>query len=127
MSRKLRQLGSRRGANRIASPIAEAAVVEAYKVAKRRNFGFTDRTGRLRRSLRVEQARTSEGRYASGWQLVAAAPYARFVEFRRRTRDRRKGPPYWIGRAFELARRRMTRAGAQAGRTAVVREARRGA
>ena len=94
---------------RITSPAARRTVRRAWKIARRRGYGFRDRTGLLRRSLRIEQARDRKGRFETGWQLVASTRYAAFVEFRRRTRDRRPGPPYWLGRAFAQVRKRMPR------------------
>ena len=106
---KLRRMYSRRGLNRITSEPLENAIDIAHKQASRRNWGFTDRTHALRASLEVEQVRDERGRYQTGVQLVASTPYARFVEWKRRSRDRRPGPPYWLNRAFALAQRRMMR------------------
>ena len=94
---------------RIVSPALMEAADEAFKIARRNRFGFVNRTGRLRRSLRIEQARDARGRFATSIQLVASTPYAAFVEFKARSRDRRPGPPYWLARAFRLARNRIRR------------------
>ena len=108
--RKLRaKLARMQNVQRIASPAVRDALSEAEKTAKRSGFGFVNRTGRLRGSLRIEQARDVRGRYATAWQLVAGTPYAAYVEWKRRTRDRRPGPPYWLHRAVMLARRRIER------------------
>ena len=85
----------------------------ALEVVKREaevhDFGFTDRTRRLRRSLLLKQRRDQRGRFVHGWQLLTHVPYAVFVEYRQRTRDKRPGPPYWLARAAERARKRMVR------------------
>ena len=94
---------------RITSETLISGAEEVVKTARRRNWGFTDRTGRLRRSLRVEQARNVRGRFTQGVQLVARTPYAYWVEWKRRTRDRRPGPPYWLNRAIIVAQRRVRR------------------
>ena len=98
---------------RITSPAARKTVMRAWRVARRRGYGFRDRTGLLRRSLRVEQARDRRGRFQTGWQLVASTRYAAFVEYRQRTRDLRPGPPYWLNRAFGQVRSRLPRELAQ--------------
>ncbi len=94
---------------RLASPAVKDSLGEALKTAKRRNFGFKDRTRRLRQSLRVEQARDVRGRFATAYQLVANRRYAGYVELKPRTKDRRPGPPYWLARAVALARGRIER------------------
>lgn len=105
---RLRQLaGSDELVQRIVSPALHDAMQEAYGIALRSNFGFVNRTHRLRRSLRIEQARDVRGRYSVSVQLVASTPYAAYVEYKRRTRDKRAGPPYWLERAFHLAESRM--------------------
>ena len=103
LARKLQRM---KDIQRIHGPAVERAIKPVWRVARRRGFGFRDRTGLLRRSLRIERARTRIGRFAVGWQLVASTKYARFVEFRQRTRDRRPGPPYWLNRALGIARRK---------------------
>ena len=88
LNRKFRVLQGTR-LQRITSETVTAGAEEVLRVARRNNFGFINRTGRLRRSLRIEQARDVRGRFASGVHLVARTPYAFWVEFKRRTRDRR--------------------------------------
>lgn len=121
----VRKMQRMQNVRRIASPAGKVAVNRAWKIARRNNFGFRNRTGLLRRTLRIEQARTPRGRFATAWQLVAGTSYAAFVEFKRRTRDRRPGPPYWINRAFRIARRRMQRDLARRLEKDIAREARR--
>ena len=110
------------GLQRITSETLIAGAEEVVKTARRRNWGFTDRTGRLRRSLRIEQARDVRGRFRRGLQLTAKTPYAYWVEWKKRTRDRRPGPPYWLNRALFVARRRVRRKMREAARQALVRE-----
>ena len=92
----------------VSAPV-KAALTEVKREAERRGFGFTDRTGRLRRSLRMEQNRDARGRYQTGWTMVTRVPYAVFVELKRRTRDRRPGPPYWLAPATRRALARVRR------------------
>ena len=112
----------RKGVQRVADNMAREVAQEGLKLAKRRGFGFTDRTGRLRGSVRLEQARSLRGRFKRGYALVARTPYAAFVEYRRRTRDTRRGPPYFIGRIVQLLRRRARRLAVSGGRSALTAE-----
>ena len=104
LARKLQRM---KDVRRISGPAVERAIKPVWRIARRRGFGFRDRTGLLRRSLRIERARTRIGRFAVGWQLVASTKYAHWVEYRRRTRDRRPGPPYWLHRAMQVARNKV--------------------
>ena len=79
---------------------------EIYKKAKRRRYGFTDRTGRLRKSLRIQKGRRNTAKVIAGGGGIR---YASFVENKPRTRDRRPGPPYWLGRAREFVTNRLFR------------------
>ena len=122
LNKRLRRLETR-GTQRIARDVNNAVIDEVEKTARRSNFGFVDRTGRLRASLRREQSRDARGRFVSGVALVARAPYARYVEFKRRTRDRRPGPPYWLGEAVRRAMSRVERRATSKARSALAREA----
>lgn len=51
---------------------------EMVKV-KARQFAPVGKTGNLRRLIRVEQARTLVGRFESGYDVVSAASYSKFV------------------------------------------------
>ena len=113
LARKFKRLSTRDGVQRVVSPALFEAAEEAFRLAKRRNWGFTDRTGRLRRSIRLEQARDFRGRFTTSVQLVARTPYAFWVEWKQRTRDRRPGPPYAIVRAWRLKARRTARRAAR--------------
>ena len=121
---------ARTGVQRVARNVAKDVADEGLKLAKRPGLGFVDRTGRLRASVRLEQARDVRGRFRSGYALVARTAYAGYVEYRRRTRDRRRGPPYFIGevmrRLRRLARRRAV-ASAQRALAVEVGKARSGA
>ena len=86
-----------------------AALMEVEREAEKPGRGFKDRTGRLRRSLRIRQLRQARGRWTTGWELVSLVRYAVFVEHRRRTRDRRPGPPYWLEPAVRRALTRVRR------------------
>lgn len=125
LSDKLNKMYSRRGLNRIAAGPVRDSLRLAYFQANTRNWGFTDRTGDLRASLRMEQARDVAGRFATAWALVAATPYARFVEWKARTIDGRPGPPYWLNRAIELKRALIERRLAEGVETTLAKEARR--
>ena len=96
----LRQALSRQTTKRIATAAARAGAQKAFELASRRGFGFDDRTGRLRSSLTIEQARDSRGRFTAGFELVSRVRYAPYVEFKRRTRDRRRrvNGGYWLRR-----------------------------
>ena len=105
-----RRLASTRVRRRIVQPgLREGAGLVVQK-AQQPGFGFTDETGRLRRSLRIEQARDARGRFASGIAIVTRVRYANIVEWARRPRGRRAGPPYWLHRALELQRPKVFRA-----------------
>ena len=125
LNRKFRVLRGT-GLQRITSETVTEGAEEVLRVARRNRFGFTNRTGRLRRSLRIEQARDERGRFKSGVQLIAKTPYAYWVEFKRRTKDRRPGPPYWLGRALRIARRRAERRMRDTAAREITREWRRG-
>ena len=122
--RTLRRLRGTR-IQRIASQTVTEGIEEVYRTARRAGFGFVNRTGRLRRSLRIEQARDVRGRFATGKQLTARTPYAYWVEWKRRTRDRRPGPPYWLSRALQVARRKVARRMRRTARQGIEREWRR--
>ena len=56
---------------------------ERVAASARQTRSFENRTWRLRRSIRVEQSRSSGGRFQFGWQVLAgggAVFYARFIE-----------------------------------------------
>ena len=67
---------------------ARKAAEEVARVAKRPNYGFTDRTGNLRRSIRADfPARDARGRFTSDLAASVVAGnriafYAPFVEYR---------------------------------------------
>ena len=97
LAAKFKRMRTRNGLQRITTaPLLDGAE-DVLRFVKRRNYGFKNRTGRLRRSMRIEQARDRRGRYATGYQIVMRAPYAAFVEFVKRTLDKREGPPYVLG------------------------------
>lgn len=96
--RKLRRLGD---AGRTAEPAVEEAAETVKTVAQRRGFGFRDRTGRLRRSVRVTTTETRTGAEAV---VGTNVPYAAPVEARQRRRGK---PPYWLGPAITKARRKL--------------------
>ena len=108
LERSLRYM-ERKGTQRIAENVAQDLAEEAFKIADDPTVGFVNRTGRLRASLRIEQARDVRGRFKSGKALVASTPYAAWVEFRARTIDKRRGPPYWFGEVMRRLRRRAQR------------------
>lgn len=62
-------------------------MVDAYVLEKageiaasaRRTRAFTDRSGRLRNSITVSQARGATGLFGTGYQVVAEAPYSFWV------------------------------------------------
>lgn len=123
--RKFDRMGSRSRLSRMAArPLAEAARV-ALRVARRRGFGFTDRSGRLRQSIGLVRTQVAEGRHVTTARLVATAPYARYVEWRPRTRDARPGPPFLLHRAMRIARQRVVRTLHRELRESIEREARR--
>lgn len=76
--RALRRI-ARDTAGDTAKAIANAMAGEVTKRAKRGGYGFTDRTGRLRASIRATPAE-SNARGASA-TAEARAPYAGYVEF----------------------------------------------
>lgn len=114
----------RTGTQRIAEDVADEVLGEVEQLARRRGFGFIDRTGRLRRSLRIEQSRDVRGRFTFGKALVAKTPYAAYVERRKRTRDKRRGPPYWLGEAVRRVLARANQKVKQAGERSLAREVR---
>lgn len=63
-------------AQRAAQAGARAVAVAIARRASRRGYGFTDRTGTLRRSIGVRTGRSG------GASVVATAPYASYVEQR---------------------------------------------
>lgn len=99
-----RALGDERGATTLLSPAvaaSRAGAIKAKGLAERLDYGFTDRTGKLRASVRILQVRDAGGRFGSGFTLESDVFYAPFVEFKPRTIDKRLGPPYWFGRLAE--------------------------
>ena len=109
LARKFKRLSTVDGVQRVVSPALFEAAEEALRLVKRRNYGFVDRSRKLRKSIRLEQARDFLGRYTTSVQLVAATAYAFWVEWKKRTIDKRPGPPYYLTRAWQLKARRMAR------------------
>lgn len=97
-AKELRRTLSGANVHGVVVAASRAGAIKAKGLAERPGFGFTDRTGRLRRSVRIEQARDQRGRFTAAFRLTSNVYYAPFVEHKRRTRDRRRGPPYWYGR-----------------------------
>ena len=96
MTAKLEFVGARRVARglkitregfaeRCAGPATKAVAERAWRRAKS-TASFVDRTGELRKSIRVEQGRElapRTGRFVTGWQIAAGgrrAFYATFIE-----------------------------------------------
>ena len=108
LKRKFRRMGSRSGVARIARRPLLNTMRKAEEIAARPGFGFTDRTGRLRSSLRLVYRRSGDQMRA----LLTANRYPGvFVEFKRRTLDSRpfEAGGYWLRRAVALAYRRERR------------------
>ena len=73
--------------------------IYAKGLAERSGFGFVNRTGRLNASVRIKRARDEQGRFVAGYVLESeGVDYAVHVEYKPRVHDRRRGPPYWLGR-----------------------------
>ena len=119
----------RRGAGRLSTDALEEAYKPLEQKLRRKRYGFTDRSGALRRSLKVEKDRRSSTK--TGLKITANAKnkrgeaYAAAVEYKRRTKNRRPGPPYWLGRAIATTRKAIEKRLAKATEKALARTARR--
>ena len=76
----------------------EDAAKPFVKQARTGNYGFTDRTNRLRNSLRTTFQRIGKNKHV--YRVFTKVPYAQSVEWALRFRDTRPGPPYWLNRAW---------------------------
>lgn len=74
-------------------------IEDAFRRAKQRNFGFTDRTGRLRASIAVERTRDTGTRV--GRALTAGTDYAAYVE------EGNRGRYSYLGRAVRETEGRL--------------------
>ena len=98
---------------RITTPTLERGAEDFVRRLLRPDWGFTDRTKRLRLSVDHEVVR--EGGNVTSLTVTAGArnrrgqPYGLFVERKPRTRDTRPGPPYWFGRAWRNAQKKVAR------------------
>ena len=114
LARKFRRMAFQ-SSKRITTPSLERGAEDFIKLILRPNWGFTDRTKKLRLSVDHEPLR--EGGKQVGLRVVAGRDavndrgqrYAGFVERRQRTRDSRPGPPYWFGRAWRIVQKRVAR------------------
>ena len=99
--------------DRITRPTLERGAEDFVRRILRPNWGFTDRTKRLR--LSVNHFTQREGGNVTSLIITAGArnergqEYGGFVERKRRTRDGRPGPPYWFGRAWRNAQKQVAR------------------
>ena len=110
---------------RLATPAIEAGAELFLREAKKPTVGFKNRTHKLRNSLRVITGRGGGGRFISALEVTAQTPYAAFVEHKRRTIDKRRGPPYWFGEVLRRLGAKMGRTIEQEGSRRVDRLARR--
>lgn len=112
--RKFRRMAAQ-SKRTITTPSLERGADMFINLVRRPNWGFFDRTHRLRQSVKVERLR-EDGKLV-GVSVIAGdsianargEEYAGFVERKPRTVDSRPGPPYWFGRAWRIVRRRVTR------------------
>ena len=87
--RNLRHLNHRRALRK-----AFSVYIRAVKMP---NVGFSDKTGRLRNSVRWKISGTRDYVTYHAW---ASATYSNYVEWKKRVRQSFPGPPYWMVRIW---------------------------